>query len=85
MTKKVNIRTIERFIERRFQPGPYRLGQREPGTLVFSNPWGRIIGLIDRGEYIALHDTNNKDDQPDNPTLKLIVKGGKLRVLHDKQ
>lgn len=81
----MKIRSIERFINRRFPNGPYVLVKREPDTLLFSNRSDRLLGLIHRGDHVALHDIGNPNDTPEKPTLKLRITTKKIQVLHDEQ
>lgn len=71
-------RTLSRFIERHFSDGPYRWTTDDLGQWIFQNQAGRLIGIIDRGTHLDLHDINNPDDKPDRPTAT-ITKGKKLQ------
>lgn len=73
-------RTLARYIERKLGCGKLFLSADDnDGQYIFSTKMGRIIGLIDRGDYYDLHDMHNPEDQPGKPTAQ-ILKGKKLRI-----
>lgn len=80
----MKLRTIKRFIEQKLKTGTLALVASDAdGEYVFSTRMGRIVGIIDRGDFYDLHDMHNPNDKPGNPTAT-IIKGKKLRIVWQK-
>jgi len=79
----MKLRTLARFIANHTKDGPYIWTTDDNGQWVFQNREGRIIGLIDRGTHLDLHDIQNPEDKPGKPTAR-IAKGKKLKIIEGK-
>lgn len=75
----MRVRTLLRFIQRHFTDGRYYLSSNDTDSWVFRNVNGRFLGVIDRGKYFDLYDSNNPKDTPENPTGR--ISKGKLKFL----
>jgi len=82
--RAITTRQLERTLNRHYLGGKWVLARsevvRERQTWTFMNMAGRMVGIIDHGTHLELHDSQNPNDSPENPSLRLS-KGKKIKPL----